>query len=95
MADLEFDVAVIGTGTSAYKAAHPLAKAGRRVASADRSKPFVIGALRAEAPPAVQTAKAAARPKTEQERVELEALAANGGNPVIDDKTLKAVRGAR
>ncbi len=71
------------------------AKAGRRVASADRGKPFVIGALRAEAPPAAQAAKAAPQPKTAQERVELEALAANGGNPVIDDKTLKAVRGAR
>ena len=35
MADLEFDVAVIGTGTSAYNAAHPLARAGRRVAMID------------------------------------------------------------
>jgi glutathione reductase (NADPH) len=35
MADFRFDVAIIGTGTSAYQAAHPLARAGKRVAVID------------------------------------------------------------
>ena len=71
------------------------ADTGRRVASADRSAPFVLAAMRAEAPPAEADKPMQQRGATEQERIELSALAANGGNPVIDAKTLERVRNAR